>query len=123
VNLPSDGDGELGLFDRLADVVSRYTSRAWFFVACLLLIVGWACSFPLFPDAESWQLPINSATTIITFLLVSLNANTEARSQAALHKKLNAMADAQADTIEGAEERDAEELRAAVGLEERESSS
>lgn len=122
MTLPSSVDDKLGLFDRAADVVDRYVSRSWFFAACLAVIVAWACSRPLFADAEAWQLPVNTLTTIITFLLVSLGSNTEARSRAAIHKKLNAIADAQADFLERDQSRDAAELRAAVGLEDRESS-
>jgi low affinity Fe/Cu permease len=66
----------------------------------------------------------NAATTIITFLLVALLQNSQQRADLAVQHKLNAIADALADLMDFYEEDDdQDELRAAVGLEERESSS
>jgi hypothetical protein len=80
---------------------------------------------------DTWQLIINTVTTIITFLMVALLQNSQTRSDQALQHKLNAIADGLADlmayTHAGGQGRDLErdliELRAAVGLEEHESSS
>ena len=120
---PSEVVGNLSAFDRFASASSRFVSRAWFFAACLLLVAMWAPSYFLFHNVDTWQLIINTATTIVTFLLVALLQNTQYRSDAALQHKLNAIADALADLMEDAHARDASELRAAVGLELRESSS
>jgi low affinity Fe/Cu permease len=59
-------------FDRIAAGAAGFTSRAPFFVGCVLIVLVWAASFPLFPSTDTWQLVINSATTIVTFLLVAL---------------------------------------------------
>ncbi|SLH62373.1 Predicted small integral membrane protein [Mycobacteroides abscessus subsp. abscessus] len=69
-------------------------SRAGFFVFCVLLVIVWAPSFLVLPSIDTWQLVINTATTIITFLLVALLQNTERRADAAVQQKLNAIADA-----------------------------
>lgn len=79
------------LFDRFAEAVSRQVARAWFFSLCVLLILVWAPSLPLFGDVDTWQLVINTATTIITFLLVALLQNTQDRSTQALNHKLDAI--------------------------------
>jgi Flp pilus assembly protein TadB len=126
--MPSDVSGELSFFDRFATQISHWVSRAWFFALCVLLIVVWAPSFTIM-SLDTWQLVINTATTIITFLLVALLQNTQSRTDDATQQKLNAIADALADLMA---ELSAEypqlqchcsELAAAVGLERRESSS
>ena len=125
-------------FDRFADAVARFVSRAWFFVLCVLLVLVWAPSRPLFPNVDTWQLVINTATTIVTFLLVALLQNTQWRESEAINRKLDATADGLADTMEslaalmerlgvaGHEEQmkvQAGELRKTVGVEKRISSS
>jgi low affinity Fe/Cu permease len=86
-------------FDRVATAVAAVVSRAPFFAVCTLLVLVWAASFPLFPSTDTWQLVINSATTIVTFLLVALLQNTQRRSEAALQHKLDALADGLADLM------------------------
>lgn len=113
------------LFDRFASTVSTWVSKAWFFVGCVLMVVIWAPSVMLL-DVDTWQLVINTVTTIITFLLVALLQNTSTRSDAAIQAKLNAIADGLADLMAavGSDPRldgDRRELIAAVGLEDRES--
>ena len=123
---PTDVDGHLSWFDRFAGAASRIASRAPFFAFCLLLILVWAPTIA-FLDLNTWQLIINTATTIITFLLVALLQNSQERSDKALQQKLNAIADGVSDlmaSMAGSDPRldhDRRELRAAVGLEDRES--
>src|SRR4029077_12454957 len=110
---------------------SRIASRAFFFTFCVLLVVIWAPTFFLLRDVDTWQLIINTVTTIITFLMVALLQNSQTRSDQAVQHKLNAIADGLADLMahihtdgRGRDlHRDLVELRAAVGLETRESSS
>jgi low affinity Fe/Cu permease len=126
--MPHDITPNLSFFDRFATIVNRFVSRAWFFAMCLLLVVIWAPSYFLIGDVNTWQLIINTATTIVTFLLVALLQNTQTRSDKALQHKLNGIAKALADLMVALSdqypslERDESELRDAVGLEERESS-
>lgn len=113
-------------FDRFAEASSDYASRAAFFAACALLVVLWAPSYFLIRDFDTWQLLINTATTIITFLLVALLQNSGRRSDHAIHHKLDALADGLADLMEHQIDRDSADLAAdiadlkdAVGLERR----
>jgi hypothetical protein len=124
--LPMDVSTHIGAFDRFASTVASYASRAWFFIGCLALVVVWVPSILLF-KIDTWQLIINTATTIITFLLVALLQNTQTRADAAVQHKLNAIADALSDLMGHIAQdnpdlqHDRDELRAAVGLENRES--
>ena len=112
-----------GLFDRFAEAASEFASHARFFVACVLLVVLWVPSYFLFGSVDTWQLVINTATTIVTFLMVALLQNAQRRSDVAMHEKLNALADGLADFMEHAApdnaalQDDMRELRAAVGIE------
>jgi low affinity Fe/Cu permease len=113
----------LGWFDRFATIVARFASRAWFFAFCVLLVVVWAPSILIFRDIDTWQLIINTLTTIVTFLLVALLQNTQERSDKATQDKLNAIADCLSRMMKAqGMDRDAAELRDAVGLENRERS-
>jgi low affinity Fe/Cu permease len=124
--MPTDVSSRLGLFDRFASATAAYAARAWFFAGCLLLVLIWAPTILFFP-LDTWQLIINTATTIITFLLVALLQNTQTRADAAVQHKLNAIADALSDVMGHFAQdnpqlrEDLDELRSAVGLEKRES--
>src|SRR5689334_18011798 len=90
----------MNFFDKFAQGASEFVGRAWFFVGCVLLILIWAPTLPLFGTPDTWQLVINTVTTIITFLLVALIQNTQWRSEEATQRKLNATADGLADLME-----------------------
>lgn len=125
--MPSQVSGRLGFFDRFASHASAFVSRAWFFMLCVLLVVIWAPSIVVLPDVDTWQLIINTATTIVTFLLVALLQNTQKRSDDAVQQKLNAIAEGLSAMMERLARDhpelrdDRDELRKAVGLEQRES--
>jgi len=125
--MPSDVDAHLGPFDRFAGVIGKFASRAWFFVLCVVVVVLWAPSFLILPSVDTWQLIINTATTIVTFLLVALLQNTQKRSDDATQHKLNAIASGLCDLMAHLADdrpelhRDCAQLRKAVGLEDRES--
>ena len=76
-------------FVQFASAAAQITGRPWAFIACLMLVIGWAVSGPLFGFGETWQLLINTATTIITFLMVFLIQNAQNRDAAAIHAKLD----------------------------------
>jgi low affinity Fe/Cu permease len=76
-------------FTRFAKWASRATGRPWAFIFAALLVIIWTATYPLFPDFDSWQLVINTATTIITFLMVFLIQNTQNRDTAAIQIKLD----------------------------------
>jgi low affinity Fe/Cu permease len=131
VLMPSEVSERVGFFDRFAGHAAHVASRAVFFAFCVGLILIWAPSILIIRDIDTWQLIINTATTIITFLMVALLQNSQTRSDQAVQHKLNAIADGLSDLMahlsENADERDLEqdvvELRKAVGLEEHESTS
>ena len=130
-HMPSEVSGQVGWFDRFAEKAATVASRAWFFAFCVLLVLIWAPSYFLLGDLDTWQLIINTATTIITFLMVALLQNTQTRSDQAVQHKLNAIADGLADVMvhlagdaRGSDlKKDLQELRDAVGLEDREGTS
>jgi Flp pilus assembly protein TadB len=124
-HMPTDVTPDLSFFDRFATRAAILVSRAWFFAACLLLVVIWVPSYYLIGKIDTWQLIINTVTTIITFLLVALLQNTQTRNDEATQDKLNAVAQGlaelmahTADIHDRGDLHDAvTELRAAVGLE------
>jgi hypothetical protein len=129
-DLPSDESDDLSVFDRFAGWTSTQVARAPFFAFAVLLILIWAPTILFIKDVDTWQLIVNTTTTIGTWLLVSLLQNTTARADKAVQVKLNAVADGLSDLCEVLAERldipevvdDARELRQAVGLEDRVSS-
>ncbi len=131
VLMPTEVSSRVGPFDRFAGVASNVAGRAAFFAFCLLLIVVWVPSLLILQDVDTWQLIINTATTIITFLMVALLQNSQTRNDQAVHHKLNAIADGLSDLMGHLSESlpgpdlktDVSELRAAVGLEDHESTS
>jgi len=122
--MPTEVTSGPGLFDRLATHTATLVSRAWFFTLCVLMVLTWFPTLFLMP-IDSSQLIINTTTTIITFLLVALLENTSHRADAALQRKLNAIAGALVDLLEEFDGTDADitQLEAAVGLELRENTS
>ena len=76
-------------FAKAANSVARLTGRPLTFSFCCLLVVAWAASGPVFHFSDTWQLVINTGTTIVTFLMVFLIQNTQNRESAALHAKLD----------------------------------
>jgi len=77
------------LFRKVAHTISAAMGSSWAFVMALSLVIGWALSGPLFDYSESWQLFINTGTTILTFLMVFLIQNTQNRDSKALHLKMD----------------------------------
>ena len=61
----------------------------WAFLLAVLVIVVWACLGPIFKYSDTWQLVINTGTTIVTFLMVFLIQNTQNRDAKAFHLKLD----------------------------------
>ncbi len=119
----ADGSSTNRLFDRFAEAASEFASHAAFFIGCVLLVVIWVPSYFVLGNLNTWQLVINTATTIVTFLLVALLQNAQRRSDDAVHHKLDALADGLADLMEHvSSEEDAlrgdiAELRDVVGTE------
>ena len=120
----AEATGDLSRFDRFAEATSRYAGHAVFFAACVLLVLVWAPSYFAFGNLNTWQLIINTITTIVTFLLVALLQNTQRRTEIVLQRKLDAIAAGLADLMEHEAHGDPDlnqdiaRLERAVGLEE-----
>jgi low affinity Fe/Cu permease len=75
-------------FDRFADHAANFVASAYFFVACCLLVILWAPTIFFGLSIDTWQLIINTATTIVTFLMVALLQNDQHRFEAATNERL-----------------------------------
>ena len=93
------------------------------FCACVLLVVSWAPTYFIFRDLNTWQLVINTETTIVTFLLVGLFQNSKRRREQAVNTKPDALADGLAELMhhvgghDPALQDDIEDLHATVAVE------
>jgi len=76
-------------FRKFAQTVSHMAGTSWAFIAAVLIIIVWAVTGPIFKYSDTWQLVINTGTTIITFLMVFLIQNTQNRDAKAIHLKLD----------------------------------
>jgi len=77
------------VFSQAASAVSRWTGRPLVFLSCCVVVLLWAVTGPAFGYSDTWQLVINTGTTIVTFLMVFLIQNTQNRDNAALQAKLD----------------------------------
>jgi low affinity Fe/Cu permease len=78
-----------GFFRKFASKTSELAGTSWAFIMAVLIIGVWAATGPLFGYSDTWQLVINTGTTIITFLMVFLIQNTQNRDAKAIHLKLD----------------------------------
>jgi low affinity Fe/Cu permease len=76
-------------FVKIATLTAKFAGKPWTFIGCLAIVLVWAASGPIFGFNETWQLVINTGTTIITFLMVFLIQNTQNRDGAAVQAKLD----------------------------------
>ncbi len=77
------------VFDRAAQWAARECGRAHTFAIAVVVVLVWAVTGPLFQFSDTWQLVINTGTTIVTFLMVFLIQNTQNRDTEALHLKID----------------------------------
>lgn len=76
-------------FAQAASAIAHTTGKPITFILCCVVVVVWAISGPLFGFSDTWQLIINTGTTIVTFLMVFLIQNTQNRDGAAIQAKLD----------------------------------
>lgn len=100
------------IFRHFAQRTSVIVGSARTFLVALLVILAWAVTGPMFGFSDTWQLIINTGTTIVTFLMVFLIQNTQNRDAKAIHLKLDELlrvvADARTRLIDLEELSDAE---------------
>jgi low affinity Fe/Cu permease len=122
---PSEIDRHRSWFDELAAKTQEVVSRDTFFLTLVVLTAIWGSSLFLFDTLEHWYLTFVLPSEVVTLFMVALLANHDRRSDQAAHRKMDAMAVALAALIAHSPtpdaERHAKELRAAHGLEDRES--
>lgn len=101
------------IFTRIAGRIAFWAGQPTAFIMAVLLIIVWAVTGPMFAFSETWQLVVNTGTTIVTFLMVFLVQNSQNRDAAAMQAKLDelirALESAQNDYI-GIEHLNAEEI-------------
>jgi low affinity Fe/Cu permease len=81
--------GRHSLFDRFATRVTAGVGSPWAFALALLAVLVWALTGPMFHFSETWQMVVNTGTTIITFLMVFLIQQSQNKDSLAVHIKLN----------------------------------
>lgn len=77
------------LFRKFANRTSAAVGSSWAFMLAITIVIIWAATGPMFNYSDTWQLVINTGTTIITFLMVFLIQNTQNRDAKAIHLKLD----------------------------------
>ena len=77
------------LFHRFAHRTAEIVGKPWAFAAAVGIVLLWALTGPVFGFSDTWQLVINTGTTIVTFLIVFLIQNTQNRDSMAVHLKLD----------------------------------
>jgi len=89
VSKSSHAHGSKGIFHLCAHKMALAVGSPWAFVAAALVVAIWALLGPVFHYSDTWQLVINTGTTIVTFLMVFLIENTQNRDTKAMHLKLD----------------------------------
>ncbi len=77
------------MFRQFAQRSAQLVGSSWAFILSVVIILAWAVTGPMFHYSDTWQLVINTGTTIITFLMVFLIQNTQNRDAKAIHLKLD----------------------------------
>lgn len=77
------------LFRQISKTISKVTGSVWTFLTAVALILSWLATGPFFGFSDTWQLAINSTTTVVTFLMVFIIQNTQNRDSKAIHLKLD----------------------------------
>ncbi|MBZ5762353.1 low affinity iron permease family protein [Rhizobium sp. VS19-DR104.2] len=102
-----------GFFSTFANVVADWSGKPVAFVVAFFLVLAWAATGPIFNWSETWQLVINTSTTIVTFLMVFVLQNSQNRDGKALQAKLDELilSSKASNKFVGAEKLSEDELR------------
>jgi low affinity Fe/Cu permease len=77
------------IFERFSNWATKFTGSSYAFIGATVIVIAWAISGPIFNYSETWQLVINTGTTIITFLMVFLIQKAQNKDSKAIQIKLN----------------------------------
>ncbi|MFE2553677.1 low affinity iron permease family protein [Streptomyces sp. NPDC059355] len=111
-------DGRRGRFEEFAELASNFTSSPLFAVLCLFLVGGFVAVHVVGLSTE-WQVLVGDSMAAVTLLLLAMLKNSERRAEHAIQRKLDAIARAMLEQQEGKRGQAYEDLKAAVGMEER----
>lgn len=81
--------GLSGMLERFSFMATKWAGSSWAFIVAFSVIVIWAVTGPIFKFSNTWQLVINTGTTIVTFLMVFLIQRAQNKDALAIHLKLN----------------------------------
>src|SRR6187401_3021147 len=87
--MKNSSNNKLSFFESFAGTITRKTGSTGAFIIALIVVILWLASGPLFHFSDTWQLVINTGTTIITFLMVFLIQKTQNKDSIAIQLKLN----------------------------------
>ncbi len=83
------GPSEASGFDRISSLISRATGSPWAVMIAIGVVTAWALTGPIFAFSDTWQLMINTSTTIVTFLMVFVIQHSQNKDTIAIQLKLN----------------------------------
>lgn len=108
--------GERSWFESLAERAARLAGSRYAFAVAFSIIFAWGVTGPFFHFSDTWQIIINTATTIVTFLMVFLLQNSQNRGDAAIHVKLDEIirSTAASNTVIGLQEKTEAEIKQAA---------
>ena len=89
MSIASRSQGKANIFERISYYCTVFTGSTSAFILASLVIVSWLITGPLFDFSDTWQLVINTSTTIVTFLMVFLIQRAQNKDSKAVHLKLN----------------------------------
>ncbi|MES2139687.1 MAG: low affinity iron permease family protein [Bacteroidota bacterium] len=82
-------NNKLNFFEKIAQMATSFTGSTMAFIIALSVVIAWILTGPLFHFSDTWQLVINTSTTIVTFLMVFLIQREQNKDSRAIHMKLN----------------------------------
>lgn len=88
-NNKKSGDSLSGFFNRFAAKITKITGGVYAFIIAIVIVIVWAVTGPIFKFSDTWQLVINTGTTIVTFLMVFVIQHSQNKDTVALQLKLN----------------------------------
>lgn len=82
-------NSDRSIFEKFSNWATKFTGSSYAFIGAVIIVIAWAVSGPIFNYSETWQLVINTGTTIITFLMVFLIQKAQNKDSKAIQIKLN----------------------------------